>query len=174
MLSKRETNATPRRLTAIAVTFALVLLLALLFVHGMLPPSGKKLGPLALGFFVTELPSYALFYCGGIVAAFELWRGQTQGAFHRFLVWGFVLYSASQVMGALWCYYGWGNTFRWSARHMASASIWLAYAAYLHLRFVPWWTARRRAFFAVSAACLTFGLTTATYLLASLAKWVVG
>jgi ABC-type transport system involved in cytochrome c biogenesis permease subunit len=157
---------------AIALSLSLVLLLLLLFVHGMLPPSGKKLGPLALGFFTTELSSYALFYTGGILAAFELFRRETRGDYHRLLVWGFVLYSVSQVIGALWCYYGWGNTFRWSTRHMASASIWLAYGAYLHLRYVPWWTEKKQTIFAASAACLAFVLTTGTYLAQGLAKWV--
>lgn len=169
------TKPSPRALPFAIVWTGVVLLLvlALLSLHGMLPPS-RKLPPLAIGFFATELPSLALFYCGAILAGIELWRNDHTEAFHRFLVWGFVLYSASQVIGALWCYYGWGNTFRWSARHMASASIWLAYAAYLHLRFVPWWTARRRAWFALGATSLAFGQTTATYIYTHVIKQIGG
>lgn len=171
-MSQHNAVVTSWRRTALALSLSLALLLLLLFVHGMLPPSNKNLSPLALGFFSTELPSYALFYTGGILASIELWRKESRGDYHQFLVWGFVLYSVSQVVGALWCYYGWGNTFRWSTRHMASASIWLAYGAYLHLRYVPWWTVKMRTVFSITAACLTFVLTTGTYLLQSLAKWV--
>ncbi|HQL83891.1 MAG TPA: cytochrome c biogenesis protein CcsA, partial [Spirochaetota bacterium] len=79
-------------------------------------------------------------------------------------VWGFVLYSVAQVTGAIWCYLGWGNTFQWGPRHMSSASLWLVYAAFLHLRFIPGWSGRRRAWFAVAASAAVLGLTWSSYL----------
>jgi ABC-type transport system involved in cytochrome c biogenesis permease subunit len=47
---------------------------------------------------------------------------------------------------------------------MSSAAIWLIYAAYIHLRYVPGWSARRRAWYAIAAAALVLAVANSSYL----------
>ena len=137
---------------------------AIFYARGIIPPTPNKLTPWATAFFITEVFAHALFYTGAMRAALFLAAEDSIDTFHNYLVWGFVLYSVAQVTGAIWCYLGWGNTFQWGPRHMSSASIWLIYAAFLHLRFIPGWSGRRRAWFAVAASAAVLGLTWSSYL----------
>lgn len=137
---------------------------ALLYARGIIPPTPNKLTPWATAFFIFEVFAHALFYTGAMRAALFLAPGGDSVSFHGFLVWGFVFYSIAQVAGAVWCYLGWGHTFQWGPRHMGSACIWLVYAAYLHLRFTPGWSARRRAWFALAASAAVVGLTWNSYI----------
>jgi len=140
------------------------MILAAAYAKGVVPPTPKKMNALAAAFFFTENTGHALFYCGAVLAVRSLVLRGAGDAGQSMLVWGFVAFSVSQVVGALWCYVGWGNTFRFSTRHFTSAAIWIAFAAYLHLRFTPGWGARRRAAFAAIAAVVTFVASYGNYL----------
>jgi hypothetical protein len=143
---------------------AALMVLAAIYAKGAIPPTPKKTHLLAAAFFVTENLGHALFYAGAALSLRGLVRRSGNDRAASFLVWGFVIYSVSQVAGAAWCYVGWGNTFRFSPRHFSSAAIWLAFAASLHLRFTPGWTPKRRAVFAICAAMATFVATYGGYL----------
>ena len=80
---------------------------------------------------------YALLYA----------RGNEEAAvFHNYIILAFVLFSLSQVVGAVWSYIGWAVPFHLSSdRHYISAAFWLFLALYLHLKLLSGWTARRRA-----------------------------
>jgi ABC-type transport system involved in cytochrome c biogenesis permease subunit len=78
---------------------------------------------------------------------------------HRYsscIIWGFILYSIAQVVGAIWCYLGWATLFNWGERHLQSATLWCYFAAYLHLRFLPAWDMRRKAWFSLYGFILVF------------------
>jgi hypothetical protein len=137
---------------------------ALFYARGIIPPTPNKLTPWATAFFITEVFAHALFYTGAMRAALFLATGEGADAFHTCLVWGFVFYSIAQVTGAIWCYLGWGHTFQWGPRHMGSACVWLIYAAYLHLRFIPGWHGIRRAWYALAASAVVLALTWSSYL----------
>ncbi|MCK9459051.1 MAG: hypothetical protein M0R80_05375 [Proteobacteria bacterium] len=140
------------------------MILAVAYSKGAIPPTPKKITALAAAFFFTENLGYGLFYCGAALAFHGLVRRADDERGHPFLVWGFVVFSLSQIVGALWCWVGWGNTFRFSTRHFTSAAIWIAFAAYVHLRFTPAWGPRRRAVFAVAAAVVAFVATYGNHL----------
>jgi hypothetical protein len=143
---------------------ALSALLSMFYAAGMTPPAPPKLSGFAIGFFLTENMGHSLFYSGAVLAGLGLARRSSEATFHSLIVWGFLFYSISQVVGAWWCFLGWGNTFRWSSRHMSSAGIWLVYAAYMHLRFIQSFSVAKRAWFAVGAAALTLTVTMSGYL----------
>jgi ABC-type transport system involved in cytochrome c biogenesis permease subunit len=157
--SRREIPFTP-----LLVLTAVFIAAALAYAKGVIPPTPKKTTALAALFFLTENLGHALFYCGAVLASVGAVRGKEENWYHSLLVWGFVLFSVSQVVGAAWCYVGWGNTFRWSPRHFTSAAIWLLWAAYLHLRFTPGWSARRKVIFVAAAAVLTMAGSYGHYL----------
>jgi len=132
----------------IIIVLSLVLLSApLIYKIGIIPPTPKKTAFLAGAFFMTEGMAHALFFCCALFALIAFIRGDNEDSFHSYVVWGFVIYSISQVVGAAWCYIGWGNTFRWSTRHMDSAAVWLLFASCLHLKYIPSWTNRKKSFF---------------------------
>ncbi|MCU0822797.1 MAG: cytochrome c biogenesis protein CcsA [Spirochaetes bacterium] len=131
---------------------------------GIIPPTPNKITLWADAFFLTENMAHACLYSGAVFAIYFIRGKEKQNTFHTFLIWGFVLYSIAQVVGAVWCYYGWGNTFRWGNRHMMSAAIWLYYAAYLHLRYMSGWDVRKKAMYAITGAVLVFILTFSGYL----------
>ncbi len=134
------------------------------YAKGIIPPTPNKMTPWLVAFFVPEVFAHAGFYCGAVFAALLLAGREPAETFHRFMVWGFVLYSVAQVTGAVWCYLGWGNTFQWGPRHMSSAALWLIFAAYLHLKYIPGWNVRRRAWFAIAAALAVLAVTSSNYL----------
>ncbi|MBN2160965.1 MAG: cytochrome c biogenesis protein CcsA [Spirochaetes bacterium] len=137
---------------------------ALVYARGIIPPTPNKLTPWLVAFFVPEVFAHACFYCGAVFAAILLAGRDRTETFHKLLVWGFVLYSVAQVTGAIWCFLGWGNTFQWGPRHMSSAATWLIFAAYLHLKYIPGWNVRRRAWFAIAAALVVLAVTNSSYL----------
>ena len=143
----------PAALPVIGGTLA-ALLFACFYAKGIIPPTPNKITIWAVLFFLTENSAHACFIAGGLGAL--TWSEDKPGSdtFHRLLVWGFVLYSMSQIIGAWWAYIGWGNTFSWGPRHMSSAFLWLIYAAYIHLRFVQGWSMKRRAVWAVVSAVI--------------------
>ena len=141
-----------------AVLVCLFSVLALLYPKGIIPPTPNKTTVLAYLFFLAEVAGQACFYLGAWFAALHLLKKSDADAFHPLLVWGFVFFSAAQVIGALWAYLGWGAAFRWGPRHLQSAVIWMYFAAYLHMAFITGWRLRTRAWFAafgffVTALC---------------------
>jgi len=137
---------------------------ALFYARGMIPPTPKKVTLLPVIFFGTESLAHACFYAGAVFAVLSL-RGNNNGnGYHSFLIWGFILYSISQVVGAVWSYYGWGNTFSWNPRHMSSAAIWLLYAAYLHLRFMQNWNSSKTAVYSAAASVVVLVVSYGHYI----------
>lgn len=149
--------------------YGYILILAVLFssfsiayAKGILPPTPNKITLWVPAFFFTENIAHACFYCGAVYALISLFKKDV--LFHDFLIWGFVFYSIAQVVGAVWCYNGWGNTFRWSERHMMSAAIWLFYAAYIHLRFMINWDQKRKAYFDLAGAVIVLASSFSYYI----------
>ena len=120
-------------------------LLAFWYVKGITPPTPNKQTLWSWTFFITETFAHACFCSSAVFAAVSLIRKNVDDTFHAYAVWGFILYCIAQVTGAVWCYYGWGNTFQWVPKHMGSTAIWLIYIAYLHLRFIAGWSSTRRS-----------------------------
>ncbi|MCF8068481.1 MAG: cytochrome c biogenesis protein [Desulfobacterales bacterium] len=137
---------------------------AMFYAKGIIPPTPNKLTVWVPLFFVPEVMGHALFFCGALYAVASGFGKNKDMDFHNLIIWGFVFYSISQVTGAVWCYLGWGNTFRWSTRHMASAAIWTLYAAYIHLRFLPGFTRRGKAWFALAGGLIVLYIGFSGYL----------
>ncbi|MBN1568987.1 MAG: hypothetical protein JXA73_14145 [Acidobacteria bacterium] len=97
-------------------------------------------------FFLIESLAYVAFFLA-CWYAFQYAKGNREaGFFHSYIIASFVLFSISQVVGAVWSYLGWAVPFHLSSdRHFISAAFWLFLALYLHLKFLPNWPARKRA-----------------------------
>jgi hypothetical protein len=128
--------------------------LAFLFPLGVVPPNPKTQTIFSWLFFMFEVISHACFIAGGALAILYLRQGETARLFHSFIVWGFILYSLAQVIGAYWAYLGWATPLHWSNRHLQSASLWCFYAALLHLRYLPVWNLRTEARFSLVGLAL--------------------
>jgi len=103
------------------------------------PPSptikGKSL--VASLFFLSEAISVTLFLTAGAVAAAMLpAKLPVKESWNGLLLWGFVMFTLCQILGALWAFLGWSYPFSWSNRHLLSASIWCFYGAAIHLRYI--------------------------------------
>lgn len=157
---KRDDNSWAKILF-LTVLFSLF---AVYYPKGIIPPTPNKITLWADAFFLTESMAHACFYCGALFAVYSFRKCDNDEILHSFLIWGFVMYSIAQVTGAIWCYYGWGNTFRWGSRHMNSAAIWLFYAAYLHLRYLSGWNSSKKAIFALAGGVIVLILSFANYL----------
>ena len=125
-------------------------LFAAFYPKGIIPPTPNKLTVWADIFFITEPLGHACFYLGGWFAALSIVRKRKSVDYHSLLVWGFVIFSVSQVTGAVWAFLGWGSPFRWGARHFQSAVIWSYYAAYIHIRFLKGWSEFRKMAYAAA------------------------
>ena len=148
----------------ILIIVCLFTFFALLYPKGVLPPTPKKVTLWALLFFCFEIMAHACFLVS-LIMTWSVWNKKNKKTFfHSYAVWGFVFYSVSQIVGAVWSYYGWGNTFSWSPRHLSSASIWLLYAAYLHLPFLAEWTVKKRAFFIIFSGLFVIFISYGHYL----------
>ncbi len=95
------------------VPLVLFSIFAVLYPTGIIPPTPKKPTIFAGLFFLTEVGGHALFYSSAAVGTMFLLNKSDYKDVHTYISWGFVLFSISQVIGALWAYYGWGSTFRW-------------------------------------------------------------
>lgn len=128
---------------------------------GVFPPSPKSNTLFSPLFFLTEVIAHGCFILGGWFALRYLVFKERLPSFHSLLIWGFVFYSFAQIVGAIWCYLGWSSPLSWSPRHLQSAAIWCFYAAYLHLRFLPTWKLKNKAWFAVAGTVIVlwFGYT---------------
>jgi hypothetical protein len=97
-------------------------------------------------FFFIESLAYVTFFLACWYAFLYARGNEEAGFFHSYVIAAFVLFSLSQVVGAVWSYLGWAALFHLSSdRHLISAAFWLFLALYLHLKFLPGWTARKRA-----------------------------
>ena len=97
-------------------------------------------------FFFIESMAYVVFFLACWYALLYIRGNEEAGFFHDYIVLAFVLFSLSQVVGAVWSYIGWGVPFHLSSdRHYISAAFWLYLALYLHLKLLSGWTARKRA-----------------------------
>ncbi len=147
--SRRDEEA-----TAVALAAAVAALLSLPIDKGVIPPSPKSASVLVPLFFFCEILAHALFISAAALACLRRKEGTFFPQAHRFAAWGFVLFSAAQVSGAAWCYLGWSVPFQWGFRHLHSAAIWCFFANYIHLRFLPWWSDRRKAIYLAAGALL--------------------
>lgn len=139
---------------ALATIAAIFALLSLPIDKGVIPPSPKSGSLLVPLFFACEIAAHALFVAAAVLACWRRGEGAAFSLAHRFAVWGFIIFSAAQVSGAAWCYLGWSVPFQWGFRHLYSAAIWCFFANYIHLRFLPWWNDRRKAFYLAAGAAL--------------------
>ncbi len=130
------------------------LLFTCLYSRGIIAPTPQKETIWAILFLIAENSAIACFIAGGFAAVTQATGKEGDDTFHKIVTWGFIFYSIAQIVGAWWCFVGWGNTFSWGPRHMTSAFIWLTYAAYIHLRFIPDWTVRKRAIWAAAAGAM--------------------
>jgi len=150
-------------LTALLPVFCFMIFAA--FYHkGLIPPTPNKLTIWAYIFFITEASGHACFYLGGWYAALAVLRKKRIVDFHNLLLWGFILFSVSQVSGAVWAFLGWGSPFRWGTRHLQSAVVWCYYAAYLHIRFLKGWSDLRKTVYAVAGSIIVGFCSFGSYL----------
>lgn len=137
---------------------------AMFYPKGVIPPTPNKISVWAYLFFITENMGHALFYLGCWYAAINYIRKNNSHSHYPFIVWGFVLFSISQVVGAVWALLGWGTVFRWGSRHLQSAVIWCYFAACLHLRFLPLWDRRKKLLFTAAGIIIVLVSSFGSYL----------
>ncbi|PJB53121.1 MAG: hypothetical protein CO099_08860 [Bdellovibrio sp. CG_4_9_14_3_um_filter_39_7] len=136
------------------IPILLFLLVALLYPKGIVPPSPQVQTVFSPLFFVFEVLAHACFCLAAWFSICYLYHRKDAAFFDSFVIWGFILYSIAQVVGAIWCYLGWASLFNWSERHLQSASIWCFYAAYIHLRFLSSFDMKKKAWFSLAAFAL--------------------
>jgi len=134
-------------------------IVAVIYPKGVFPPSPQIQTIFSSLFFVFEVMAHALFCLGAWFSMQYLYHKNDAEFFVNFVLWGFVLYSIAQVIGAIWSYLGWASLFNWSERHLQSAAIWCFYAAFLHVRFLSGWDTRRKARLAIAGFALVFLLS---------------
>ena len=132
------------------------LLIALLYRKGIIQPSPQGRTVFSSLFFVFEVMAHAFFCLGAWFSLRYLSHRNDAGFFDSFVIWGFILYSIAQVVGAIWSYLGWASLFNWSQRHLQSASIWCFYAGYIHLRSLSHFDMRKKAWVSVAGFLLVF------------------
>jgi ABC-type transport system involved in cytochrome c biogenesis permease subunit len=118
---------------------------------------------------VTAFFAYALFSLAAAGGAISLLRtGRSRQAslgllpvvIRRAMLWGFVFFSASMVLGAIWGYLAWGAYWQWEPKSTASLLLWFYFAGALHTRYATGWRGWPTALLAV----IGFGLVLFTYL----------
>lgn len=135
------------------------LTLAFLLVAILKPQTISYFGPnklswWAIFYFITDFSGQACFFIGGFFSVILL-TGKTENEINFSLIaYGFVFHTIAQVTGAVWCFLGWAATFQWVFVHLQSAAIWMFYANYLHLRFLPSWNSTRRAVYLATGAIM--------------------
>jgi hypothetical protein len=88
--------------------------IALLYPKGVFPPSPQIQTIFSPLFFVFEVMAHAFFCIGAWFSLQYLYHRNDAGFFYSFVIWGFILYSIAQVVGAVWSYLGWASLFNWS------------------------------------------------------------
>ncbi|HPJ38386.1 MAG TPA: hypothetical protein PLT75_08075 [Spirochaetota bacterium] len=129
-------------------------LIAILTPRSMTYFGPNKLSWWAIFYFITDFSGQAVFFIGALFSILFL-TGRTEKEIHHSIIaYGFVFHTIAQVTGAVWCFLGWAATFQWVFVHLQSAAIWIYYANYLHLRFLPAWNEKRRAVYLTAGAIL--------------------
>ena len=131
---------------------ALSMLIALILPVRIRPPGPFTATWSAPLFFFLEILAIAFFMASGWFAWRQLRRPDWDMLFNRLAIWGFILYSLAQVIGAVWSYLGWAGPFHWGERHLQSAAIWCLYCGYLHTHFDRSFDIRKKARWALSGA----------------------
>jgi hypothetical protein len=131
---------------------ALSMLIALILPVRIRPPGPFTATWSAPLFFFFEILAIAFFMASGWFAWRQLRRPDWDMLFNRLAIWGFILYSLAQVIGAVWSYLGWAGPFHWGERHLQSAAIWCLYCGYLHTHFDRSFDIRKKARWALSGA----------------------
>jgi len=90
----------------------------------------------------------------------RLWESRLADYAHQATVFGVVALTLGLVMGAIWGKYAWGDYWAWDPKENWALVSWLAYMAYLHIRFVKGWKGRPAMWILVVA----FGAIVFTYL----------
>lgn len=152
--SKDEKNKTV--IHSIIIPICLFSLMALILPKGIIPPDPKHGTLFVPLYFCVDTLAHACFILGAWFAIFHLKGKDEARIFNSFIIWGFIFYSISQVVGAYWAYLGWATPIHWSTKHLQSASIWCYYAAILHLRYFPTWNSRHEAWFSLAGFFLVF------------------
>lgn len=134
-------------------------IIALFYPKGVIPMSPYTKTAYSTLFFFFEIFAHACFLLGACFGFLYIRGKEKSTLFNSLVIWGFILYSIAQVVGAIWCYLGWAALFNWSERHMQSATIWCFYAAYLHLHLLPSWDMKRRAAFSLAGGFIVFALS---------------
>jgi len=140
--------------------------LPLCYPKGIIPPSPNKSIFLAYIFFMAESFSIGLFYISGCYSLLYLLI--TKNDFFNYsyqcIIYGFILFSIAQFIGALWCYAGWAVYFKWSPRHLQSALIWVLYINFIHLKYLPFFNSKTKSLYALISSLLTFFFYISSYL----------
>ncbi len=148
LFSKKTRTLSSAAVFILIFSIAVAVQTRILIDRGVLiyPPGPTHPSGWVSAFFLIESMAYAFFFLA-CWFAFRYVRGDGEaGFFHSYVILAFVLFSASQVVGAIWSYLGWAVFFHLSSdRHFISAAFWLLLALYLHFKFLPGWPVRKRA-----------------------------
>ncbi len=96
----------------------------------------------ALSFF-----SYALFGIGAFLGVLYLAQPDPviEKRQYKAILFGYVLFSVSMIIGGIWAYYAWATYWLWTPKELWTSILWLYYGFYLHARFRPFWYGRKAA-----------------------------
>lgn len=118
---------------------------AALFPKGITPPVYRYALPMAKLFFELEAWAFALltvssaYYLRSLIDRARQKEGPRsdlqQG--RRYLLFGFVLFLASQFFGSLWSLQGWGDYWMWGKMSAVGVVVWFYLMFVLHARYVP-------------------------------------
>jgi cytochrome c-type biogenesis protein CcsB len=73
---------------------------------------------------------------------------------------GFVMWTFTLAMGAIWAEQAWGRYWGWDTKEVWTFVIWVVYAAYLHARATRGWTGTRSAWLSIIGyLCIIFNFT---------------
>ncbi|MCP3425037.1 c-type cytochrome biogenesis protein CcsB [Rothia sp. AR01] len=73
---------------------------------------------------------------------------------------GFVMWTFTLAMGAIWAEQAWGRYWGWDTKEVWTFVIWVVYAAYLHARATRGWTGPRSAWLSIIGyLCIIFNFT---------------
>ena len=114
----------------------------------------NKLSWWAIFYFISDFSGQACFFIGALFSILFLTGKTDKEINYSIIAYGFVFHTIAQVTGAVWCFLGWAATFQWVYVHLQSAAIWIYFATYLHLRFIPSWNEKRRAIYLIAGALI--------------------
>jgi cytochrome c-type biogenesis protein CcsB len=83
-----------------------------------------------------------------------------ENAAYRLNAVGFVFWTFTLVLGAIWAEQAWGRYWGWDTKEVWTFVIWVVYAGYLHARATRGWTGTRAAWLSiVGYLCVVFNFT---------------